>query len=249
MNYAKKKNAEITKIISSTANPIDNDNYIADGLILYVDAINNTGCGHSDTATVWRDLSDSGNDGTLINFSDSSDGRGWGNNYLDFGTDKISLPYVNFNSCYFPITSSFHAYTVEVTYKYERPFVHRAPYDWFCPIATESYGSTVFGFLMQGNKITTRKEIITYTFDETKINTNFTVTQIGNGINTSLFVDGERKGVTPINGNGVLSFIAIGKMFNYGFSNPIYSVRIYDRTLFPSEIRHNYLVDKARFAI
>lgn len=43
----------------------DTEVYIQNGLILHYDGINNTGNGHSSTATTWKDLSGKGNDGTF----------------------------------------------------------------------------------------------------------------------------------------------------------------------------------------
>ena len=42
--------------------------YVTDGLILYYDAVNNTGNGHSNTETTWKDLSGNGNDFSTIKF-------------------------------------------------------------------------------------------------------------------------------------------------------------------------------------
>jgi len=41
--------------------------YVQKGLIAYLDGINNTGSGHSDTTITWRDLSGNNNDATLYN--------------------------------------------------------------------------------------------------------------------------------------------------------------------------------------
>lgn len=50
--------------------------YVQEGLRLHYDGINNTGSGHAGDATVWKDLSGNGNDGTLsgINYLEDS---GW----------------------------------------------------------------------------------------------------------------------------------------------------------------------------
>lgn len=60
--------------------------YIKNGLIVHYDAINNTGEGdnnHSTSATVWKDLSGNGNDGTLKNF-DKTEESGWKDSFLKF---------------------------------------------------------------------------------------------------------------------------------------------------------------------
>lgn len=41
--------------------------YVKDGLYMYLDAINNTGNGHSKTTTTWKDLTNNGNNATLYN--------------------------------------------------------------------------------------------------------------------------------------------------------------------------------------
>lgn len=57
-------NAKAADIYASLTG-VSEPEYITDGLILHYDAINNTGDGHSNTATTWKDLSGNGNDGTL----------------------------------------------------------------------------------------------------------------------------------------------------------------------------------------
>ncbi|MEG1204649.1 MAG: type II secretion system protein [Clostridia bacterium] len=64
-------------------------NYVKDGLILLLDAQNNTGNGHGTNITTWKDLSGNGNDGLLtgFNFNASS---GWDTDSLTFdGVDDI----------------------------------------------------------------------------------------------------------------------------------------------------------------
>ena len=52
--------------------------YVEDGLIAYLDGINNTGNGHSNDTLIWKDLSNHGNDATLHN------NPTWSNNSLAF---------------------------------------------------------------------------------------------------------------------------------------------------------------------
>lgn len=67
----------------------EQEGYIKDGLILHLDAINNTGSGHSNTTNTWKDLSGNGNDATLIGFDTTS---GWQENYIKFdGIDDYAL--------------------------------------------------------------------------------------------------------------------------------------------------------------
>lgn len=55
--------------------------YITEGLIIHYDGINNTGNGHSNTTTTWKDLSGNENNATLVGFDSTS---GWQDNYLKF---------------------------------------------------------------------------------------------------------------------------------------------------------------------
>ena len=55
--------------------------YVSDGLILRYDANNNTGNGHSTTATTWKDLSGNNRDCNLQNF-DNNANSGWTSNSL-----------------------------------------------------------------------------------------------------------------------------------------------------------------------
>ena len=57
------------------------EKYVQDGLQLHYDAINNTGDGHSNTTTTWRDLSPNHNDGVLHNV-DFTATSGWGEDYI-----------------------------------------------------------------------------------------------------------------------------------------------------------------------
>ena len=80
--------------------------YTTDGLILHYDAINNTGNGHSNTTTTWKDLSGSGNDGVL-------NGATWNDTYLAFdGVDDIVSTTNELN------LSSSQAITIEFVFIY-----------------------------------------------------------------------------------------------------------------------------------
>lgn len=61
----------------------DKKDYIKNGLILHYDAIDNTGDGHDNNATTWKDLSNSSNDGIVT-------GASFNSNYLNFdGVDDF----------------------------------------------------------------------------------------------------------------------------------------------------------------
>ena len=63
--------------------------YIKDGLILHYDAINNTGNGHNNSTTTWKDLSGNGNDFVLTGFNGDAT-SGWKEKDLKFdGVDSF----------------------------------------------------------------------------------------------------------------------------------------------------------------
>ncbi|MDR2064026.1 MAG: hypothetical protein LBQ02_04585 [Candidatus Nomurabacteria bacterium] len=74
--------------IKSLDMEITDKSYIAGGLLIFYDAINNTGNGHSDTTNIWKNLALVDEyDGTLLEFD-----AGWNDKSLSFdGTDS----YVN----------------------------------------------------------------------------------------------------------------------------------------------------------
>lgn len=61
----------------------DTDRYAKNGLVLMLDGENNTGIGHSKTATTWKDLSGNENNATLANFNNTSR-SGWFSNGIAF---------------------------------------------------------------------------------------------------------------------------------------------------------------------
>ncbi len=75
---------EIYERLTGTSSRSANvEGYVGNGLLLYYDAINNTGNGHSNTATTWKDLSGNGNDGIIS-------GPTWHDEYLAFdGIDDL----------------------------------------------------------------------------------------------------------------------------------------------------------------
>lgn len=67
--------------------------YVQDGLIMYYDGINNTGNGHSNTTTKWKDLSGNNNDGTI-------NGSVWEENSLNFDgiDDWVNCGEMNYSN-------------------------------------------------------------------------------------------------------------------------------------------------------
>lgn len=84
------------------------EGYVKDGCILKLDGSNNTGNGHSVTTTTWKDLSGSGNDGTLFHVDQTEESK-WETNYLLLdGIDD----YVRFSN----IINGLPNFTIEMAY-------------------------------------------------------------------------------------------------------------------------------------
>lgn len=82
---------EILQTANNNSSQVHSTNsYISDGLILHYDAINNTGNGHSNTATVWKDLSGNGNYGTINGVTWKSDSL-----LFDGIDDWVSIDEIN----------------------------------------------------------------------------------------------------------------------------------------------------------
>lgn len=67
--------------------------YVEDGMVLYLDGENNTGTGHSNSTTTWKDLSGNGNNGAI-------NGCEWSEKALEFNgtTDWVNLGEMNSTS-------------------------------------------------------------------------------------------------------------------------------------------------------
>ena len=93
--------------IYNKAIAVKDTGYVSDGLVLYLDGINNTGNGHDSNATTWKDLSGNNNDGTLniANWTENS-----------FKSDSTNKSYVKL-----PNVLTGNNYTIQLTFMPETP--------------------------------------------------------------------------------------------------------------------------------
>ena len=246
-----------SKILVETldATATEND-YAKYGLILHYDAINNTGNGHSNTTTVWKDLSGNGNNGTLTNFNNTTS-SGWSDNYLLFdGVDDKVLTEL-FNS-----TGDF---TIEIKVA-DTEIVSALNYGgcftintWSTSVTEPSIicfqnlnGSTrLFGTLVPPQEnlpydertfamVNINKDTLSMTKSKDKIvsyyNGNVIATSAETSYITRLFLDNIKLYIGNYNGGAYIK-------------QKVYSMRIYNRALTEDEIEQNYKVDKIRFGI
>lgn len=233
----------------------EQEEYIKNGLILHLDGINNTGNGHSNTTTTWKDLSGRGNDATLYNMNNSAT-SGWQEDGLSFdGIDDYATA---------DITSTPDV-TIEVVTKINQPVtteycgiagwqhwtsdiprigIHRVgdSFKFMSTNTAESAGITGTYNINNYNKIqyatlvssATNKRFVNFlngikVGDFSNINVATLETQHLFGIGDYANSAHEYEGVRSLNGI-------------------IYSVRVYNRALTDEEIAHNYRIDKTKYS-
>ena len=230
--------------------PVTENGFKYENLVLHFDGTNNTGNGHSNGTTVWKDLTGNGNNGTLTNFSYNSS-SGWKNNSLKFdgSDDGVSIGdslqdlFKNGNTIELKIKfneldardvliGNYDANNKDICVNYEkkvdnslRQYISAGAMD----VATNP--------LIASNE---NEYIISYVFD--KVNGNLFV-----------YIDGELKYsidnemIKSYNQNWTNAWI--GRDTRTGatcLNGEIYSVRIYENILTEQEVKNNYETEKNR---
>lgn len=239
--------SEIEKIYRNRQR-LDTSKYVQDGLVLFYDGINNTGNGHSNNATTWKDLSTSNFNGTLMNFEDNS----WTNNSLTFDgiddwvkiaqmdypniTMEIIMEYDNYGDSQVNVIGNWQngGYGIvknEVTYKDSNAF---SVY-----LLGKSYQ------YIQSNNLTKigKKYILTGSYDGS------TMKLWENGIKNELSIEGT---IGNPQNNTIMVLGANPDGSNYvsnWFTGKIYAVRIYNRALTDEEVKQNYELDIQRYGV
>ena len=214
--------------------------YRKDGLIMHLDAIQNTRGGHNASATTWDDLSGVGMDVTLYNAT-------WGADYCAFtGADNsYGLgPKWTFASGGVTIEVVFSmaeqkAFTGIVGWSYYGDFTRRVAIavSYANPVCTTGMGVGYKGMSDVAPATTTyaafnitaaRKNAVAY------VPTNLpSIT----GLTTNSFRLAHYGSTTDANQSGV------------GLNGRIMAVRVYDANLTAAELEVHWLIDKARFNI
>lgn len=239
-------NEKINKI-DSYRRKLNTDEYVQDGLVVFYDAINNTGSGHSNLTNIWKDLSGNGYDATHVGTEDIS----WNDDFYNF---------INPNTNYFETTTQIKLGTTERTVEI------------VCSIEDDEvinlvglgtlynynmndiiYYSKGINFNVYGNQMNegidnthkigeTNATSITYKYNST--NNSYTTTYYSNSqTKTSTFYS--------LNTGASTLKIGIGNYTEYNKNKQfkIKSLRIYNRALTEEEIQTNYQLDKSRYAI
>ena len=236
-------NSKAAEIYDSVVNNMKPE-YVSDGLILHYDAINNTGSGHDNTTTTWKDLSGNGNDLMLSNFNNTSS-SGWNENSLvfdgidDFGTISTIAGLFQDN-----ITIQTRVYSQQ--------------YNNYRGISGNHMGTSygVSGILAQyqdglmrigynGNIVDLDYSLVT--------NKDVTLTVLmGTSFGTKVYINGELAGELHVDSNKIqpATDFWIGKSFNTidrYFLGKMNNFIIYDRILTDDEIQQNYKADLSNY--
>lgn len=231
--------------------------YVTDGLVLHLDAINNTGEGdnsHSTTATVWKDLSGNNNDATLQNITMEAE-SGWNENSLQLdGINDYAV--IKDSETMKPV-----AQTIEIV-------VNRTGE---APGNTDSTKRGIifvrwYGYTVELNAIDDNSQFsISYgrTYKNLGVQSYLTSSQrlnlnkiyhlgLTHGNNISkMYIDNRyetEQTVTPDEYGGIMNETRIGQYLDVAYTKcNIYAIRMYNRELTKEEMEQNYEIDKIRF--
>lgn len=240
-----KDNSKAGEIYAKLTENTSTPSYVTNGLILHYDAINNTGNGHDNNATVWKDLSGNENDLTLSNLGNDST-SGWGDNTLNFdGIDDFGT-----------VTTIQNILSGETTISTR---IYSEQYNNYRGIYGNHYGpyGSVVGILNQFQnemlRIGYNSNIVDLSYTDV-CNKYITLTvQMGASVGTKVYINGNlikesKNETTNPNVNGANFWI--GKSNDSAdryFSGKMNNFMIYNRILTDSEISQNYRADEARF--
>ncbi len=222
--------------------------YVQDGLITYLDAVNNTGYGHSDETQIWKDLTNHGNDATLYN------NPIWSNNSIIFDGET------NFGRIEATANLSYESgITIEARIKILSTEIFNDENE--IPFLGNWHGAGLgLLYLEEGtfdSNFYTTNGLKNFNNTETNnINEYTTVTMTHDGTKATLYINGVQKAIinntntiTPslapigIGGNPKIENTSMDSYANVEFQN----VLIYDRALTENEVMRNYQADMAKY--
>jgi hypothetical protein len=231
-------------------------NVITDELVLYLDAANTKSFVSGNT--IWNDLSSRGNIGTLINGPTFNTGNG-GSVTFDGTNDYIELT----NDSRTQFTNRSQA-TIEawINVSSFSGSGNRFIYCQFFTPGTTSIGiflntSGKFVFGYRDNVQNNSGSIKSLTSNTTLV-TNViyhVAATFEAGVATRVYINGMVDNTT-VQTNNIANvnpdFIRIGRLFTDGFdffNGRIYSIKVYFRSITPSEILQNFNANRSRFGV
>lgn len=235
--------------VNLTAVAADETDYVQNGLVIQYDGINNTGNGHSNTVSVWKNLVSNNYDGVLKNFSLNS-GSGWTSNGLKFDgvDDWVSIGELNLPKV-----------TIEAVVKYDA--IGSGEMEIVSNFENGGYGlhfynsKNIFAIYLSDHNSYYR----TKSSNNVVVNKNYSLSGSYDNVKAILYENGKKveNAIYDTIGLPQLSTIlAVGcnpqgdTSFGGEFLNgEILSVRIYNRALLDEEVKQNYRIDKIRFGV
>lgn len=236
------------------------EGYVEDGLILHLDAINNTGEGdsnHSNTSNIWKDLSGNGNDATLTNINQNDAESGWKNNCLQL--DGIDDYAVIADSSTMKPTDQ----TIEIVFNRtgagtNADYVAGGNRKGRSIIFVRWYGYTVeLNNINSNNQFNIsygrrQGEYLTSKRNAT-LNRKYQVTMTTENNITKMYLDSaydsQKEQIPSTYSDMNKTNIGMWDGTKSYTKGNIYSIRMYNRALTQEEIENNYRVDQARFGI
>lgn len=200
------------------------DDYVQNGLVFWLDGIENTRNGHNASSTTWQDLTSSHRDMTYHASSEIGD------NYCILN-DKCEITR---------LTATTTSYTIEVV----APYTSNSSVQMIMPWKGNAYGTVYF----ENGKIMFRSASsstsITGIVMEQGINTYAARGNSNFRVNGRTATTGtlKRSATTAANWMGYYS-----SSYPFKLSTKIHAIRIYNRALSDAELMENYEVDAARF--
>lgn len=233
------------------------DDYVKSGMLAWYDAINNTGSGHSNNTTKWKDLSGN-NDGKMTNVT-------MGNNYAEFnGTNSwVNLGEINDFTNQISIET-----TINIPISQNDNIIDIICNQHNGGLCLECKKGHMY-FIVYFNNI---GYVGVYCEDSISFGDIYHVVGMYDGKDMKIYINGtEQEDVTlyynsnpnpdilssprTIIGPQLNTVMALGvnpkgsAIEKNPYKGKIYSTKIYNRALSADEVKHNYLLDKARYGI
>lgn len=222
------------------------ENYVSNGLIVHLDAINNTGNGHSNDTTIWKDLSGNGNDATLYK------NPIWSNNSIAFDGSTNYARIDNTANMEFAngITWEMRLKIISLgTKTYTEPFgnwngagggIHYVSTNKFTGqiYSGSSYPTITSSIISNIGEYYT----VTYTYDNTKATLYINGIEVASQNYDNLTITASSAPLA-LGGNPNPNSQSMDSYSNVEFEN----VLIYNRALTAYEVLKNYQIDESRF--
>lgn len=218
--------------------------YAKEGLILHYDAINNTGNGHDNSTTIWKDLSGNGNDLKLSNFG-NNEKSGWSDYAInfdgvdDFGTISTISQYLQGD-----VTISTRIYS-KAANNYRGIYGNHVGTNYGVSGILAQYQENLMRIGYNGNIVDIPYDYVT--------NKEITLTvQMGTNIGTKVYINGKLVGEIKTDSNPIQpeTEFWIGKSYNSAeryFLGTMNNFLIYNRLLTENEINEIYKANELNY--